>query len=184
MFWRGLKDVLKHEIERAKGGMEIYKTLDELKEAATKIGTRILVQEERKARENSNPIRDGYQQTMQNLKMNFREPSRDPNQDFRINEFRGRENARGGFHGRYSTAYEYPQQLGQRGNNGVWGDFYGQSRGRHGRLGFGRGGRNGNRMGQGRGSEYCSQTVVIVFSEDTKEMNAKSLMLPGITMLV
>ena len=69
---------------------------------------------------------------------------------------RGRENARGEFHGRNSTVYEYPQQLGQRGNNGVWEVFYGQSRGRHGRLGFGRGGRNGNRMGRGRGSEYCN----------------------------
>ena len=69
---------------------------------------------------------------------------------------RGRENARGEFHGRNSTVYEYPQQLGQRGNNGVWEVFYGQSRGRYGRLGFGRGGKNANRMGRGRGSEYCN----------------------------
>ena len=32
--------------------------------------------------------------------------------------------------------------------------------------------------------DVARNTVVIVFSEDTKEMNAKSLMLPGITMLV
>ena len=50
VFQRGLKDILKKEIERAKGGMEKYETLDELKEAATKIETRILVQEERKGR--------------------------------------------------------------------------------------------------------------------------------------
>ena len=67
---------MKKEIERAKGGgMEKYETLDELKEAATKIETRILVQEERKAREISNPIRDGDQQAMQNSNMNFWEQS-------------------------------------------------------------------------------------------------------------
>ena len=51
MFWKGLDDSIRDEIERERGGMERYLTWEDLHEAAAKVETTRKVQEARRVRE-------------------------------------------------------------------------------------------------------------------------------------